>query len=129
MPERFRISQINKLIIFKLFYDCLFVLLVFFMLSFIADNILPGIISDHVGLYKILLALMLNIIGIFLLEKNSGVIAPQKMTNKKTISVVLFIVLLLIFNSLLSLNIWLNVFLVFMSILVFFFINKVFSEE
>lgn len=129
MPERFRISQINKLIVFKLFYDCLFVLLVFFMLSFIADSILPGIVSDHIGLYKILLAVVLNIIGIFLLEKNSEVIVPQKMTNKKTVLLVLFIVLLLIFNSLLSLDIWLNVFLVFMSILVFFFINKVLSEE
>lgn len=129
MLERFKLSQNHQLIVLKLVYDCLFVLLVFFTIAFIADSILPGIISDHLGLYKIVLAIAINIIGIFILVKNTGTVASPKMTNKKTVFFVLFIVLLLIFNSLLSLSIWLNLFLTILSLVVGYFIYKVFTEK
>lgn len=124
-----KIDKNTALIMLKLFYDILFVFLIFFGLAFIADSILPGIVSSHFGLYKIIAIILLVVIFINLLSKKTNVFGSQKMNNKKTIFIVLFFMILFLFNSFLSLSLWLNILLIIATVLSGYFVYKSFFEE
>lgn len=99
----------NKLLLaYKLLADALVILLVFFVLSLMAEGVLPGIVSDHFGLYKIA---FLTIVGVLALTYLGRVaeIKPEEKHDKKTAFVLLFVATLLIFNSLIKINILLNI--------------------
>ncbi|MEI6587840.1 MAG: hypothetical protein WCO05_02735 [Candidatus Moraniibacteriota bacterium] len=103
-------------IIYKLLHDSLFMLLVFFILTLIAEAVLPGIIISHIGFSKIIIIILFNV---FLLrifakkitpEKVSVNTSPQKKESKKIIISFILLGALLIFNSQLEMNVFLNLF-------------------
>lgn len=98
----------NKiLLVYKLLADALFLLLVFFVLSLIAEGVLPGIVSDHIGLYKIAFLIIVTSLALTYLGKITE-IKLREQPDKKTAFALLFIAALLIFNSLIKINILLN---------------------
>jgi len=113
---------------YKLLHDCLLILLVFFVFALIAEGILPGIISNHFGLYKIAILFMINVLAIFGAGKAAGVYAEVRI-NKKIAWPLLFMLALLIFNSLLKLNIFLNLFILIFIFVTSYFLIKTFQEK
>ncbi len=121
------------LIGYKLLHDSLFVLLVFFMLTLLAEGALPGIVSNHFGLYKIAILLMLNVLAILGISRKMK-IAAEKTSNKKIVETrliasLLIICALLLFNSLFKLNIFLNIFILITLFVTSYFLIKVFQEK
>jgi hypothetical protein len=101
----FNISKDSWLIAFKLLHDLLFILLIFFAAILIAEGLLPGIISNRFGLYKIIWPILLTVIGITFIAKAQNIQAEKLWPKKTTYAVVAFFALLVI-NSLIRINIF-----------------------
>jgi len=97
------------LISYKLLHDTLFVLLIFFALTQLAEGLLPRIIASHFGISKIIILVLINVFTITLLGNFLKIeTAPQKI-NKKMIFFISFLGILLMLNSLLSVDVILNI--------------------
>ena len=123
-----KINPITLVLAYKLLHDALFVLIIFFISSMIAEGLLPGIISAHIELYKILFAVLLNILAINFIAMKVG-LNPGKFSNKKTALALLFILAALLFNSMLRINLALNLFFLLVAASVFYFLYKVLFLE
>ena len=108
---KLRIPKNYGLIAYKLLNDLLLIMLVFFAGILVAEGLLPGIIADRFGLYKIVWPILLDIIAITIIAKIYD-IQVQNLVHKKTTLIVVLFIALLIANSLVRLNIflWLAVF-------------------
>jgi len=116
------------LLAYKLLVDSLFILFVAFIFAMLAEGILPGIISGHIGLSKIAMLIMLDILTISFVMRIAD-ISEKNIANKK-IAWMLFVVMgLLIFNGLLKLNIFLNLFILIIIFASSYFTFKIFEEE
>jgi hypothetical protein len=94
-------------VIYKLLNDILFLELVFFLLISIAEGALAGIISEHIGFSKIVVVVLATL----------------------TAALVLFVLILLVFNSLFKLNILLNLFILIVIITSGYFTYKITLED
>jgi hypothetical protein len=105
-------------IFYKLLNDSLFMAIIFFTLTLIAEAIMPGIIISHIGFSKIVIAILLNIffLGIVAKRITPGQINKQNHTPNKNLRkiILLFFVLgtSLFLNSQLGMNIFLLSFLI-----------------
>jgi hypothetical protein len=122
----------QKRIALKLLHDLLFLILLFFALSLVAEGVLPGIVTSHVGFPKILLFIFVLISAIYLLGrtinwKSSG--NKATLGNKKTVVALLIISILLILNAQIKLNFLLNIFLTVAFATLSYFLFKAASEE
>ncbi|MEI7425437.1 MAG: hypothetical protein WCK16_00730 [Candidatus Moraniibacteriota bacterium] len=113
-----KIHSPNTLTIcYKLLHDSLFMLIIFFTLTLITEAVLPGTIISHIGFSKIIIAMLLNIFILKILEKKitpdqvDKNICPKNNNLKKIIIPFSALGALLIFNSQLGMNIFLNLFL------------------
>ncbi len=116
--------QLNKsafAIIYKLLHDSLFMFVIFFALALIAEAVLPGIIVSHIGFSKIVIVILTNILLLQILAKkitpdqiieNAG---AKNKSAKKFIIPLLVLGALLIFNSQMEMNIFLNLFFILIS--------------
>lgn len=110
-------SKNTLTICYKLLHDSLFMLIIFFTLTLIAEAVLPGIIISHIGFSKIIIALLLNIFILNILAKKvtpnqvNKNIYPKNNNLKKIIVIFSALGALLILNSQLGMNIFLNLFL------------------
>ena len=118
-------------IFFKLLHDMLFTSLVFFLLALIAEGILPGIITGHVEFSQIIIFIFIVIFAIYVLGNflKISFTGDERRINKKTACLLLFVLVLLIFNSLLKLNIFLNLLIVISIIFLGYFTYKTLLEE
>lgn len=126
-----KILRQNKtalIISYKLLHDTLLLMLVFFILTLLAEGVLPGIISSRFGMYKIALLTLGNILAIAGIKKFIGNY-KENIVSKKIIAALLFISALLLFNSLLKLNIFLNLFILFFIFAIIYFLFKLFQEK
>jgi hypothetical protein len=117
-----------NLILFKLLNDLLLILLFFFGVFVLADGVLPGIISNYFKPYVVALLLLTNIVLIFFVGQKIGANVSSK-KNKKTALALVFVSALLLFLNFLGINIFLNLFLVLVSLGVGYYIYKVLTEE
>lgn len=100
-----------SIIIYKLLFDLLFIFLFFFALMLLAEGLIPGIVSTHISFLRIIILSSLNIFAIYLVGNFSKInIQPQK-TNKKTTIFLAVLGIILVFNSLIKLNLFLAVFI------------------
>jgi hypothetical protein len=123
-----KIFQNISPLLYKLSCDTLFILLVFFVLVLIAEGLLPGIVSSHIGLYKIAIVICANIFSTLAL-RNHLPAKKEGPLNRYLLWIILGILLLLIFNSLISLPIFLSSSILILSGAMIFYIFKVFEEE
>lgn len=112
----------------KLLYDSLFLLILFFVLELIADGLLPGIISAHIGFYFAAILILIDIVAIDFLTKKIG-ISFTNFTHKKTASLLVAVLALLLFNSLYRINIILNLIILLLLFATGYFFYKVFPEK
>lgn len=95
-------------VIFKLLHDTLFLLLLFFAASLLAESLLPGIISRHFSLARTVILLLGNVFLITLIGNVLQINSAPKATNKKMIFVISFFGIILTLNGLLKINLLLN---------------------
>lgn len=130
MESLFNKVDKNRLtIIYKLLYDALFISLLFFFLALIAEGVLPGIVTAHIGFTKMIFTIFVIIFGIYILGDHLKISPASSNLNKKTAAILLLIFVLLIFNSLIKLNIFLNIFILLVVAAIGYFIYKNILEE
>ena len=115
-------------IVYKILHDTLLVVLVFFLFSLLAEGALPGIVTSHFSLTRVIVIIFANIFLIYILGNYLKINLTQNKSNKKTAIFLLFIFALLIFNSLLKLNIFLNIFILLAVLATGYFVYKVVLE-
>lgn len=121
-------NQPNLKICYKLLFDLLFILVLFFTLALAADGILPGIISEHVKFYAVIIAIAANITAINVLSRHF----PENATwtaSKKTAIFFLAVLALLFLNRLRGINIFLSLAIFVLSLASGYFIYKVSREK
>lgn len=126
--KRLMSNQSSLKIIYKLLHDFLFLMLVFFIAALFADGLLPGIISARVEFYVPAIIIFLTIFTINLLTKKLSVKMENKFYKKTTIFL-LAVMVLLIFNSLIKINIAISAIISILLLATIYFTYKVFSEE
>ena len=98
----------NKITIFyKLLNDLVFLMLIFFILTLIAEGLLPGLVSSHISFLGIIFFLTLNIFAIYIVGSFLKLEISKKETDKKVAFLSATLVVILIFNSLLKINLFL----------------------
>ena len=104
-----KIDRNLLLMLYKIAYDVLFLSLITFFFSIIAEGILPGFISEHMGFTKIILLLLILIVATIALGKYLHIQALLKPARKNILSpLFLLISFLLIGNTMLKLPLWQN---------------------
>jgi hypothetical protein len=124
-----RPNKENLILAYKILHDILFVVLVFFTMAMIAEGVLPGIVTDHISFTKIIIFIFINLLAIYVLGSFLSVNVSDSRPSKKTALPLLFVSILLIFNSLLKINIYLNLFTLITAIVTGYFVYKVIREE
>lgn len=129
MFHKVNIDKNYLLIAYKLLIDSLSIALAFFLLALIAEGILPGIITNHVGFSKIVAFIGFALIGSYFLARIAGISFERKMPNKKAAVLMLLIIVLLIFNSLFKISIFLSLPILIVTLVSFYFIYRVVIED
>ncbi len=119
----------NLPVIYKLLVDILFLLLMFFALSLIADNLISGIVSTHISFLKILFFITIDLIALGAVGGAAKINLIEKSPNKKTITLLAILTAALIFNGLFRLNLYLAFFIMFLALGSEFFLYKLFFEK
>jgi hypothetical protein len=128
MFNKILISKEKLLIIYKLLNDTLFILLALFTSALIAEGLLPGIVSNHVGLYKIAFLILVNLfIILFLFNKLK--ISHALSHDKKALVIIFLLFIILIFNGMLNIKIILSIFILFLVSIVFYLFYKIIGSE
>jgi len=92
-------------IIYKLLNDLLFLILFFFILTLIAESMLPGLVSSHMSFLHIIFFLTLNIFAIYIVGSLLKLEIYKRKINKK---IAVLSAIILILNSLLKINLFLT---------------------
>lgn len=129
MLHKLSIDKNYLIIAYKLLVDALFIALIFFLFSLIAEGMLPGIITNHVGFSKTIVFVGFALMGGYLLAKIAGISLEKKMPDKKAAFLMLLIIVLLIFNSLIKISIFLSLPILILVLVSFYFIYQVIIEE
>jgi len=112
------------LIIYKLLNDLLFLLLIFFAFSLMADGLIPGIITSHISFLKITFLVALNLLAIYAVGSFSQIQISPRQRKKKTTIFLVVLAILLIFNSLIKLNLILAIFILLVSLAIGYLIYQ-----
>lgn len=119
---------------YKLLHDSLFMFLIFFTLSLVAEAVLPGIIISHIGFSKMVIIILTNILLLQTLAKKITAdqvakdIEAKNKSTKKIIIPLLILGALLIFNSQMEMNIFLNLFFILISGIIGYLSYKILFE-
>jgi hypothetical protein len=100
-------------------------------LSLLAESVLPGIITAHVGFSQMIISLSIVMILIYFSGQMAGIETPAKIDflgNKKTALAAIALGVLFL-NAFLKINIFLNFFITLISLACAWFIMKVMNEE
>lgn len=124
-----KINKNNLIISYKLFNDLLFIEIIFFLLALIGEGLLPGTVTSHVGFSKILIAVGITILAVFYIGNEAGIKLAENKINKKTAILLIFILIALLFVSLIKINLILNIFITFLAIATGYFIYKLLLGE
>ena len=125
-----KINKNNLIISYKLLNDLLFIEIVFFLVALIGEGLLPGTVTSHVGFSKILIAVGITVLAIFYVGNEAGIrLTEENKINKKTAFLLIFILIALLFVSLIKINLILNIFITFLAIATGYFIYKLLLGE
>ena len=124
--ENFLTNKNMFLITYKLLHDALLILLLTLATSLIAEGLLPGIISGHISLARIVLVILFILGFIVFIGQRFDLtyIAPAAKKNRLLPILILF-VFLLIGNSLLNFAFWQNMLITLTTIIIFYLFYKI----
>jgi hypothetical protein len=120
-----------QILVYKLLHDVLYVLLFSFTIILIAEGLLPGIITSHIGLLKLVVLLIVTFASILALGKKLGFTYQKTVSFKKSkvLPIAIIFLFLLIGNSLLRFALWENIFITISTLFVFIFFYQLISLE
>lgn len=124
-----KLSKNTAIVIYKLLYDTLFLLLLFFLFALVAEGLVMGIITSHISFLKIIFLIFLNLATLYLIAFFSKITVKEKQPNKKTTIFLVALGTLLVFNSLLKLNVLLAFFILILTAIIGYFIYKIFFSD
>lgn len=119
------LTEKNSKLVYKLLHDLLLVLIVFFVLTMTAEGLLPGIVSSHIGLYKIVLAILMVIFSINVASKKAGII-PSLALHKKAKYALPFLLAALILNGMLGIGLPINIIILLLALASLYLSAKIF---
>lgn len=125
-------EKLNKntwAVIYKLLADVMFLLLALFFLALVADGIIPGIVSRHISFLKITLLVIFNLAALYAIGNYAEISVREQKNNKKTLIFLGGMAILLIFNSLFKLNIYLAVFISIIAVFAFYSLYRNFFPK
>ncbi len=131
MRPKITLSKNFQLIALKLLHESLFILIILFFFSLLAESVLPGLVSSRLGLWLPALLLVLNVFLINWLKEKTGILDNSKEAlalNKKEALFVFLVLFIFVFNSVLRLSLFLGIILslfsAFAGCLIFILIQK-----
>lgn len=119
--------KINKNILtitYKILNDLLFLILVFFVLMLIVEGLVPTTVSRHISFLQIIFFSTFNILAIYIVGSFSHINTLEQKLNKKITVFLAILSTLLIFNSLLKLNLIIASIILIITIISEYFIYK-----
>jgi len=115
---------------YKLLHDALFLFLLAFISMLVAEGALPGIISSHISLTKVSLAIFLIIGATIFIGKNLHITYQNPPVKKnKLLPVLILLAFLLVGNSLLRFALWENVVITLIVLFLFLLFYQMFFEN
>lgn len=129
--QKLNISKNTYLVIYKLLHDALALVLGSFVLMLFAEGLLPGIVSSHISMARIVV-LLIFILGsiVWIGHKFDIVYDAPKIRKNKIIPILILFSFLLIGNSMLKFALWQNILITLITLSFFFLLYKqIFSSE
>jgi len=118
------------IIMYKLLHDALFLLLISFITLLVAEGALPGLVSSHISLSKVALAIFLTLGCTIFIGKNLKIIYDKPAIKKnRLLPALIFLAFLLIGNSLLKFALWENIAITLVVLLLFFLFYRIIFEN
>ena len=125
-------SQKNNIMIaYKLLHDALLLLLLSFVAILVAEGALPGLVSSHISLARLVI-IILVVLGMIIFIGKNFQISYEKPNIKKSrlLPALVLFAFLLIGNSLLKFALWENLIITLSTLFLFFlFYQIIFSSE
>jgi hypothetical protein len=123
------ISKDTFIVIYKLLHDALLLLLVSFAAMLVAEGALPGIVSQHISLARLAVAIFAVLGMIIWLGKELQITYEKPAIKKnKLLPVLILFAFLLIGNSLLKFALWENMLITLVTLLLFFLFYQIIFE-
>lgn len=119
-----KLTKNQYTIIYKLLADLLFLLMFFFTLMLITESLLPGIVSNHISFLLIIFLLVFNIFALHFVRSISDINISGQKSNKKITASLVILAIILIFNTLLKLNLILAIIILISTIFLGYLIYK-----
>lgn len=120
---KIQISKDFLLITYKLLHDALLLFLMSFAGMLVIEGLLPGLVSSHLSLAKVAIAIFLILIAIVWIGSKFQIIYDDPSFKKNKLSPILTVAaFLLIGNSLLKFAFWENIVITTITLFVFFLI-------
>lgn len=116
-------------ILYKLLGDVLFLLSFFFALTLIVEGLIPGLVSDHISFFRLIIILALTMVGLLFAGRLGEISTSTSSKNKKTSLVLGFLSAILIFNGLLKIHLYLSLIILILCLTALHFIHKNLFEQ
>lgn len=114
---------------YKSLHDTMFLLLLVFCATLIAEGILPGFLSPHLSFTKIIAAIFINILAIVLVAQKINLpISHNSDKKSKLVAGLFFFSLVLIANSLLKFHWFENIIITSVSGVILFCFYKILNS-
>ena len=124
-------SQKNNIMIaYKLLHDALLLLLLSFAAILVAEGALPGLVSSHISLARLVIIILIVLGAIILIGRNFQ-ISYEKPNIKKSrlLPVLILLAFLLIGNSLLKFAFWENLIITLATLFLFFLFYQIIFDQ
>ncbi|EKD58945.1 MAG: hypothetical protein ACD_56C00021G0006 [uncultured bacterium] len=128
--KKISLNRNTFLIAYKLLHDALLLVLASFAVMIIGEGLIPGFISSRISFSKTAISIMI-IIGLiaWIGKKLQITYNPPKIRKNKLLPVLILISFLLIGNSMLHFDLWANIIITLIFLLVSYLIYEmIFSE-
>lgn len=129
MEDKFNkiLTKDLSLLLYKIFNDTLFLLLIAYALLLIADSLIPGFISNLFSFTRMTLLVFANLGLVIYLGKRNGVSfsAPESKKNKLWLIFFLIFFLFLLIRALYKFSVWEIVIIVISSLAILYYLYKI----
>ena len=120
----------NIMIAYKLLHDALLLLLLSFVAILVAEGALPGLVSSHISLTRLVIIILIVLGAIIIIGRNFQ-ISYEKPNIKKSrlLPVLILFAFLLIGNSLLKFAFWENLIMTLATLFLFFLFYQIIFDQ
>lgn len=129
----FRNNKQFQLFTYKLFYDALFLALLFLTGLLVAEGLVPGLVGGFVSFTKVIFVIVFLILGIVYLGKRNALLFPVRdyasIFKSKVIISLLVLSVFLTANALFKFSWWEIIIGTLSAVLIFIYLLRILIEE